>query len=128
MTETWTAEQLRNYMATGNKPTPKKPSKYKNEKVDTKDGKFDSKKEHAYYGKLQMRERAGEISDIQKQVKFKCEVNGMLICNYIADFTYVENGKLVVCDVKSEMTKKLPVYRLKKKLMRAIHNIDIFEA
>ncbi len=49
------------------------------------------------------------------------------ICAYLADFTYNRNGKEIVEDVKSEMTRKLPVYKLKKKLMKAILNIEIQE-
>ncbi len=38
------------------------------------------------------------------------------------------DGKVFeVIDVKSEMTKKLPVYRLKKKLIKAIYGFDIVE-
>jgi len=37
------------------------------------------------------------------------------------------NGVKVVEDVKSEVTRKLPTYRLKNKLMRAVHGIAIRE-
>ena len=43
------------------------------------------------------------------------------------DFTYVENGQLVVEDVKSPMTRKLAMYRLKAKWMRIEHGITIRE-
>ena len=37
---------------------------------------------------------------------------------YIADFTYVDGeGRFIIEDVKSEITRKNPVYAIKKKLM-----------
>ena len=37
---------------------------------------------------------------------------------YIADFTYTDGeGRFIVEDVKSEATRKNPVYAIKKKLM-----------
>ena len=42
---------------------------------------------------------------------------------------YFDNrsGKTVVEDVKSAITKKDKVYRLKKHLMKTVHDIDILE-
>lgn len=53
--------------------------------------------------------------------------NGIKICVYIADYIYIENGRSVVEDVKSAFTAKLPVYRLKKKLLSALLGIEIRE-
>jgi hypothetical protein len=39
----------------------------------------------------------------------------------------MKNGSEVVEDVKSAITAKNPVYRLKKKLVEAIHNVKINE-
>jgi hypothetical protein len=36
---------------------------------------------------------------------------------YIADFAYMKDGVRIVEDVKSEWTRTLPVYRLKRKLL-----------
>ena len=46
--------------------------------------------------------------------------------NYIADFVYVENGKTVVEDTKSEATRTKE-YIIKRKLMRYIHGITVKE-
>lgn len=88
---------------------------------------YDSRKEAKIAQVLRYRELAGEISQLKRQVQFSFELNGILICRYYADFTYIENGKLIVADVKSKFTRKLPVYVLKKKLMRAFHGIEITE-
>jgi hypothetical protein len=92
----------------------------------TVDGiKFDSKKEAARYGVLKLCEKAGSISNLSLQPKFDLIVNGTKIGFYKADFKYNNlNGKEVIEDVKG---MKTPVYNLKKKLIKAIYGIDIFE-
>ena len=103
---------------------PKKKFKYRNIKVVVDGIKFDSKKEADYYGKLKMKEKAGLISDLKLQVKFK-----LLSFSYIADFVYFDNEKLrlEVVDVKSNITRRLPVYRMKKKAMKNELEILIME-
>jgi len=44
----------------------------------------------------------------------------------VADFVYLRNGQEVIEDVKSKHTRKLPEYRLKKKLLDAL-GIDVKE-
>lgn len=88
---------------------------------------YDSKREAEIGNDLRIRELGHEISELKHQVPFSFELNGILICRYFADFTYIENGKLVVCDIKSKITAKIPMYVLKKKMMRAFHNIEILE-
>ena len=71
--------------------------------------------------------RAGTIKDLQidnLQTTFRLEDNGQLICRYRADATYQENGQLVVEDTKGFRTE---AYQLKRKLMRACHDIEIRE-
>lgn len=103
-------------------------SKFRNEVVEFDGEKFDSKKELARYGELLLLQKNGDIKDLKKQFVFKLEVENKLICKYIADFTYITSGgKFVVEDVKSKHTRKLPVYRIKKKLMAAIYGIEIKE-
>ncbi len=101
--------------------------KYRNTKTVIDGVTFDSKKESARYSDLKLMHRAGAITDLTLQPKFDIVINGQKVCSYIADFSYVENGVTVVEDVKSEMTRKLPTYRLKKKLMKAVHSIEVRE-
>ncbi len=103
-------------------PLPKR-NKYANVKTDG----FDSKKESRRHQELVMLERAGKISGLALQVPYACVVNGVHVCDYVADFTYMEGERRVVEDVKSDATRKLPVYRLKRKLMLACHGIQISE-
>jgi len=102
--------------------------KYKNIKTVVTGITFDSKKEAGYYNVLRLKEKAKLIDSFDLQVKFDLIVNGHNIGFYKADFVTYKDGKIFeVIDVKSEMTKKLPVYRLKKKLMKAIYDFDIVE-
>jgi hypothetical protein len=107
----------------------KKKSKYGNKKTEVDGITFDSEKEAKRYGELKIMQKAGLIGLLQMQVEYRLEVNGEKVASYIADFVYLDSqtGQTVVEDVKSEMTRKLPVYRLKKKLMKQIHNIEIAE-
>ena len=98
-----------------------KRSKYGNRKVHSEGSWFDSAKEAARYKELKS---DPAISQLQRQVKYPLEVNGQLVCCYLADFTYVHGGYLIVEDVKGYKT---PIYRLKKKLMKACLGIDIKE-
>jgi len=79
---------------------------------------FDSKKEAEHYKILKIRLAAKQIKHLARQVIFRLEINGMLICKYVADFTYVENGRLVVDEVKGFETA---VWKLKKKLFQALN-------
>ncbi len=113
----------------------KKPSKYNNRKVELDGFTFDSQKETRRYSELKLLVRVGKISDLELQkafvlaesVKFSSEPRAKPAVRYIADFAYIENGVMVVEDVKSVATKSLPVYRLKKHLMKSVHGIEIKE-
>lgn len=139
----WSAEQLQKYLERrGAAPAPKpeekplapKPRKYRNEPVEEGGIRFDSKKERDRYRELMARARVGEITTPSRQVRFAIVVAGLHICDYVADFAYHERDGLtgarglhVVEDAKSEITRKQPVYRLKRKLMQAVHGIEIRE-
>ena len=82
---------------------------------------FDSKKERDYYVILEMMLKNNQITDLKTQVKFELQPSfkfkGKTIrsINYIADFTYVKDGKLIIVDTKGYRTE---VYKLKKKMMQ----------
>jgi hypothetical protein len=109
-------------------PAQPKPSKYGNRKVTDAEGNVhDSGKEHRRWCELQLRERAGEITELRRQVPYALVVNGVLVCQYNADFVYRDGAAVVVEDCKSPPTRKLPAYRIKVKLMAACHGIQIRE-
>lgn len=98
--------------------------KYHNKKTLVFGYLFDSKREADRYLHLRSRLEAGEIDTLNLQVQFVCYLNDQHICNYIADFTYFEKGVLIIEDSKGMRT---PEYRIKKKLVEAIHNVEIIE-
>jgi hypothetical protein len=103
-----------------------KRSKYGNVKTVVDGRTFDSKKEAGVYAQLKLMERNGAVTKIELQAPYKLEVNGVKICTYRADFVVtLKDGSVQVWDAKGFRTKE---YRLKKKLMKALHNIDIVEA
>ncbi len=86
---------------------------------------FDSKGELARWEELRLLERAGEVSELRRQVRYDLAVEGVKVGTYVADFSYLDHkGRHVVEDFKGVRT---PVYRLKKKLMLAIYGIHIHE-
>lgn len=106
---------------------PVKRLKYGNTKIVVEGFKFDSLKEAKRWGELKLLERAGQIASLERQVRIKMIVNGALVCTWVPDFRYVENGETVVEDVKSPITRKEPVYRIKVKLAKALHGIEVRE-
>lgn len=121
-------------------------NKYSARKVVYDGQTFDSKRECERYLQLCMLERAGEIYDLQRQVKFvlipeqreegtvitrgihKGELKqGKLLereCAYYADFVYYDSktDKMIVEDSKGFRTKD---FLIKKKLLLYVHGISL---
>ncbi len=123
-------------------------SKYKNKKVIIDGIEFDSQKEGKFYLFLKQKEKDGEIDNLRRQVPYEVipavwedEVRHLKTkdkivrkcvqraTHYLADFVYTDTatGEDVVIDVKSDYTRKLSDYRLKKKMMLAYNGIAIIE-
>lgn len=106
---------------------PAKPQKYHNQPLVLDGERFDSKREARRWSDLKLMEQGGEISDLKRQVRFEIHVSGQHICDYIADATYVRAGQFTVEDTKSPITRRNAVYRLKRKLLRALYGLEILE-
>ena len=97
----------------------KKKSKYKNEETVIDGYIFDSKAEGNRYKELKFLENIGEISALKLQPKFLLQPafrkNGKTFkkIEYIADFMYSQNGKIIIEDVKGMETKE---FKIKRKL------------
>lgn len=100
-------------------------SKYGNHRV-TEDGiTFDSLAELRRYRELKMLQVAGHITVLEVHPRHVIMVNGVHVCDYVADFYYIEaDGQERVEDVKGVRTA---VYRLKKRLMQAVLGIEVIE-
>jgi hypothetical protein len=107
---------------------------------------FDSKKEYRRWQELKFMEKAGQILNLQRQVKYVLipaqheryerysnktgkQLKDGVRClekevSYIADFVYEQAGKTVVEDTKGFRTAD---YIIKRKLMLQVHGIKIRE-
>ena len=105
-------------------------NKYGSRKVEVNGIVFDSKREAARYQELLLLEKAGEIKDIRRQVKYV-----LIPAQYehpestIADFVYktiLPDGDTltIVEDTKGFRTKD---YIIKRKLMLSVYGIRIRE-
>ena len=102
--------------------------KYRNVPSDYNGVRYDSKKEASIAQELDLSLRAGAIVSWQRRIRFPCDVNGHHICDWIADFVVkYPDGHTEVWDVKSPITRREKSYRIKCKLIHALHGIDIRE-
>lgn len=117
-------------------------NKYRSKKITVDGMTFDSQKEYKRWCELRLLEKAGEITNLQRQVKYvlipaQYEIVGFTKtgkakrrcfereCAYIADFVYKDEfGEVYVEDTKGFKTTD---YIIKRKLMSYIHNIRIQE-
>lgn len=99
-------------------------NKYGNEPVTHGGKRFDSKHEARVYEGLRLSGLAGAHVGLARQVCFFLP-GGV---RYYADFvTLHADGSYRVIDAKSAATRKNPVYRLKKRQMKACLGLDIEE-
>ena len=114
-----------------------KASKYGNKKVEVNGITFDSKREAKRYMELNALERAGEIQNLRRQVKYLLipsqRIDGKVVereVTYIADFQYEQNGETIVEDVKGYRNPSSAGYAkfvIKRKLMLSVWGIRIRE-
>lgn len=103
-------------------------NKFKAKKIKIDGMVFDSKREYQRFLYLLELEKEQKISHLDRQVKFELlpKQKGERAITYLADFVYVDNGVLVVEDVKSKITKKQTDYILKRKMIKYfwINNLE----
>lgn len=121
-------------------------SKYHSKKVIVNGNTYDSRKEYRRFCELSLLQRAGAITELQRQVEFELIPaqrepdtvgvrggikKGKVIerkCCYVADFVYKKNGKLVVEDVKGyKKGTAYDLFSIKRKLMLLNYGIHIKE-
>ena len=79
------------------------------------------------YSMLKLLERQGDLSELKCQVKYSLDIGDNHICNYNADFEYIDyKGVRITEDAKAKVWRD-EMYLMKKKLMLAIHGIVIQE-
>ena len=107
------------------------PMKYNNQKKTVDGITFDSILEARRYIILKARLEAGTISDLRLQPHYTImegykDLSGTYIrpVQYIADFSYIEDGKRIVEDTKGVRTE---AYAIKRKLVRDRFGVEIVE-
>jgi len=91
---------------------------------------YSSKREAKRAAELKLLARAGIIQDLKEQVVFELAPSVVVQCRkrpplrYIADFSYMEKGRLIIEDCKGFRT---PEYRIKRHLMMSVHGVEIKE-
>ena len=107
-------------------------SKYNNKKTEYGGHLYDSKKEATYAQRLDMlclAKGADKVLKWERQVRYPIAINKVKVCDYILDFKVYYKDRIEYIDVKG--MKRGPAYsmfRLKSKLMKAVHDITIIEA
>ena len=112
-----------------------KRNKHGNIKTQIGQVKFDSKHEATRYQQLVVLFKAGVIKDLRLQETFvlqnaytTMEGKRVRAITYKADFSYIDaTGNKIVEDAKSEHTRKLSTYSIKKKMMLERLGVDIVE-
>lgn len=119
-------------------------NKYGNLKITIDGEVFDSRREARRFRDLALLEKAGQIADLRRQVKYVVipaqrepdrvgprggKIKGKLLekeVSYYADFVYrdLQTGEMVVEDTKGMRTKD---YIIKRKLMLYVHGIRVRE-
>lgn len=138
----WTQEQLdkfQQYRDGGRRSTDPAaapaPSKHLNIKATVDGITYDSAKEAKRAAQLEMMQQAGIITELKRQVPFVLAPGARLLgerrkkpdLRYYADFTYMRDGHLTIEDTKSDHTRRLESYRIKKHLMKTVLGLDIAE-
>jgi hypothetical protein len=106
--------------------------KYRNKKTVVDGVTFDSKREAARWSELLLLQRAGQISNLQRQVpivlaagvKFEGEARAKPALRLIVDFSYTEAGRDVLEDVKSPATITT-AFQIKRHLLKALHGREV---
>ena len=117
-------------------------TKYRNKKLTTPDGPFDSQREYKRWCELKLLEKAGVIQDLRRQVDYvllprRKRDDGTFerAVKYKADFVYLERWQEVAGDgtfiwsavVEDSKGMKTDVWILKRKMMLHFHGISVRE-
>ena len=91
----------------------RKRPKYGNTKVEVEGILFDSKWEARCWADLLLRQRAGDIGHLERQVRVPLlAINGQIVCHMILDFRWRElDGTVVWADSKGFVTESWNIKR-----------------
>lgn len=85
----------------------------------TVDGvEFPSKAQAHDWATLRLRERAGEIANLQREVPYELVINGVKVGRITFDATYIEDSELVAHETKGYHVRDFP---LRLKVFKALY-------
>jgi len=122
-------QQLVQELEAAHKPT-KRRNKYNAQRTVIDGISYHSHREAVICHELRLAERAGYILDLELQPKYEFVIDGVEVGSYTADARYFdlrsrdEYGWHVI-DVKSEATAGREDFKMKMKLMQAVHGIIV---
>lgn len=101
-------------------------SKYRAIRTRNADGSWsDSRKEARIDARMMLLKHDPTVSTVERKVRYPLTINGEKIGVYECDWTvYRHDGSREVYDAKGFKT---PIYRIKKKLVKALYGFDIIE-
>lgn len=111
-------------------------SKYHSKKIVANGITYDSRKEYFRHQELILLEKAGAITNLQRQVRYELipsqKLDGKVVerpCTYIADFVWKDtDGRTHVEDVKGyKKGAAYNVFTIKRKMMLFFHGIVVEE-
>lgn len=105
-------------------------TKYKAQRTTINGHTFDSKAEARRYAELWLMNDKGLIQNLELQpsfvlapsVKYEGSSRAKPALRYVADFSYIENDKLIVEDVKGMETQ---AFKIKRHLMKHVYKVDV---
>ena len=105
-------------------------SKYKNKKTFYNGNWYDSKKESEVAQGYDLALKCKAILSWERQIRYKFVVNGKNICTYVLDFKVTYPDHVEYIDVKPFDKKKqkyitTPTFNMKRRLMKALYDIDV---
>lgn len=109
----------------------KRPPKFGNRRVEVDGEWFDSAKEARRWSALRLMERAGEIRNLRRQVRWPLTSgpDASVVAHYVADFDYEERQagvwQAVTEDVKGGEATRTDIFKLKAKMFALCHDREI---
>lgn len=99
-----------------------RPNKYRAKPVTLDGMRFASKAEAKRWSELRIKQMAGMISELKRQVTMPLTINGVDCGVYTADFSYVEKGELVIEESKGYFDT---ASKLRIKIVEALYGIKV---
>lgn len=105
--------------------------KFGNKKIMADDDTFDSQGEYRRWCDLQLMQKAGVISELERQVSFVLAPSVVIDkrkkpeMKFTLDFQYKSGGELVLEDFKSPSTAKETAFIMRRHLLKSVHGLDV---